>query len=88
MKKGAKPNAEALPFFEPGWKEEWKGMPEYVQEVVEPYFTLNVKFKCQEDVDAFAKLMDQTINTSSKSGIWYPKLVQRSRKVAGYVDEE
>ena len=55
------------------WKEEWQGMPEFIQEDQEPFKTISVHFEKQEDVDAFAKLVDQKINTKTHF-IWYPKV--------------
>lgn len=53
-------------------QEEWKDMPEMVQNDIEPYREIAVKFSCQEDVDAFLKLVDQEINSKTKK-IWFPK---------------
>ena len=49
---------------------EWEGMPEFNQEDLMISRQLVVRFKSQEDVDAFAKLIDQKITDKTKS-VWY-----------------
>tara|TARA_Y100000310_G_scaffold86034_1_gene82857 strand:+ start:130 stop:726 length:597 start_codon:yes stop_codon:yes gene_type:complete len=49
---------------------EWEGMPEFNQEDLMISRQLIVRFKSQEDVDAFAKLIDQKITDKTKS-VWY-----------------
>jgi hypothetical protein len=55
--------------------EEWKDMPEFVQEKQEPYQTIIVRFRCQEDVEDFAQRIGQTLTPKTKS-IWHPQLVR------------
>lgn len=70
----------------PTWQEdEWQGMPEFAQEDQSPYKTLFVHFESREDVDAFAKLVDQKIAAKTKF-IWYPKVETYSRFSKRYVD--
>ena len=54
------------------WKEYWKGMPEFVQEDLEPYRTLHVHFESAEDVEKFAQLIQQDISPK-KASIWFPE---------------
>ncbi len=56
----------------PAWVDMWQGMPEYRQEDLKPWRTINVYFRNREDREAFARLIDQTI-TDKTSAIWYPK---------------
>ena len=68
-------NEEKQPaLFEKGewWDESWKGMPEFDQKDLEPYKTVYVHFESREDMDAFAKLVDQRIGANTRS-IWYPE---------------
>lgn len=51
---------------------EWQGMPEFVQEDLAPKKSLLVHFANFEDMQAFAKLVGQTVTERTKS-IWYPK---------------
>jgi len=55
-----------------GWEEHWKGIPEFVQEDLEPFKTIYVHFENRKDMEAFAKLVDQTITMNTRS-IWYPE---------------
>ena len=51
--------------------EEWTGMPEYISDDLTSFKKLIIHFECQEDVDAFAALVGQTLTEKTKS-IWYP----------------
>ena len=68
------------------WKEEWKGMPEFIQEDLTSFRKIIVHFKCQEDVDTFAKLIGQKITPKSPS-LWYPKYEIRRYADKRYIDE-
>ena len=65
---------------------EWQGMPEFVQENVEEYQKIIIRFDSEADVEAFAKLIGQTITPNTKS-IWYPKLKEVSYMNKRYIDE-
>lgn len=56
----------------PRWKNEWVGMPEFVQEDLTPFKTLYVHFETRADMEAFSRLVEQTVNLTTRS-IWYPK---------------
>jgi len=66
--------------------EEWKDMPEFVQEKQEPYQTIIVRFRSKEDVEDFAQLINQPLTPKSKS-IWHPKLVRGINSHKRYTDE-
>jgi hypothetical protein len=51
--------------------DEWKNMPEFVQEKQEPYAKLIVRFETKEDLDEFAKLLNQKLTQKTKS-LWFP----------------
>lgn len=55
------------------WQKEWKNMPEFVQNDMEPKFSVLVNFETEEALYAFAKLVDQKITFKTQS-IWYPKV--------------
>lgn len=55
--------------------EEWKDMPEFIQEKQEPYQTIIVRFRCEDDVKNFSDRIGQQLTSKSKS-IWYPFLVR------------
>jgi hypothetical protein len=54
------------------WEEHWKQMPEFVQKDLEPWKSIYVHFENRKDMDAFAKLVGQQINLTTKF-IWYPE---------------
>ena len=58
--------------FEEPWKDEWKGMPEFVQQDLAPFKSIYVHFESYEDAQKFAALVGQTITTQTRS-IWYPE---------------
>ncbi len=53
------------------WEDEWQDMPEFVQEDQSPFKQLIISFATREDMEAFSKLVDQPIYTTTQS-IWYP----------------
>jgi hypothetical protein len=70
---------------QPTWQEEWQDMPEFVQENQEPYQTIIIHFETEEDVEGFAKLINQNITCMTKY-IYYPK--QKTEKWDKlYIDE-
>ena len=66
--------------------EEWKDMPEFVQEKQEPYQQIIVRFRSKEDVEDFAKLIGQPLTPKSKS-IWHPFLVRGINASKRWKDE-
>jgi hypothetical protein len=55
-------------FFE----EAWQGMPEFVQEDLEPVKSLKINFLSFDDVKDFSNLINQKVTDKTKS-VWYPK---------------
>ena len=66
------------------WEGEWKGMPEFVQNDLEPFKTLYVHFESKKDMDAFAKLIGQTMTMNTRS-MWYPEAEYVSKLNKRYV---
>ena len=69
------------------WKNEWKDMPEFVQEKKEPYCKIIFRFENEEDLQEFAKLIGQKLTSKTKSS-WYPHKPHCSDKVSRWIDEE
>ena len=69
------------------WNDEGEGMPELEQEDLTPYRSLNIHFRNEEDISAFAELVAQEITDKTKS-IWHP--ISEPRPYAGdaYIDED
>jgi hypothetical protein len=55
------------------WEDDWRGMPEFIQEDKKAYKTLIIHFKTKEDIDNFSKLIKQKIHLTTRS-IWHPKV--------------
>jgi hypothetical protein len=68
------------------WMDEWKDMPEFVQNKQEPYAAFNVRFRCQADLDEFARLIGQKLTRKTKS-IWHPPLPRGLETHKRWVDE-
>lgn len=64
---------------------EWQGMPEFDQPDKMAFHTLTVHFKDQEAVDAFAKLLGQSITTTTKF-TWFPRIERENFMAERYVD--
>ena len=69
------------------WNEHWVDMPEYVQEKEEPYQKIIIRFRNEEDVKTFAKLIEQTIHKTTAS-LWFPKLEWKNSKDRKYIRYE
>ena len=50
----------------------WSGMPSFDQQDLMAWRTIKVHFKCQADLDAFAKLIGQRITEKTRF-VWHPK---------------
>lgn len=53
------------------WKEEWEGMPEFVQEKQKPYAQIIFRFNSEQDLQEFAKIIGQKLTKKTKS-CWHP----------------
>lgn len=65
--------------------EEWKDMPEFVQEAQKPYAKIIVRFDTEEALQEFAALIGQPLTKKTKS-IWHPKLIRGIHSKKRYVD--
>jgi hypothetical protein len=72
--------------LEESFREEWRNMPEFIQEDLTPYRVINVRFRNQADVDEFEKLMAQKITEKQKT-LWFPFAEPRRAAHLRYVDE-
>jgi hypothetical protein len=68
------------------WQEHWQDMPEFVQEDLRSFRKIVVHFRNQEDVDAFAELIGQTLSPKQPS-TWFPKQEHRKASHLRYEDE-
>lgn len=68
------------------WQKEWVDMPEFIQEKKEPYSKIIVRFNSEEDLQEFAKLIEQKLTNKTKS-IWHPKLIRGINSNKRYSNE-
>jgi len=68
------------------FRAEWVNMPEYIQNDLTPYRTINVRFRNAKDVEIFEQLMQQKITEKQKT-IWFPYAEPRIASIYRYVDE-
>lgn len=63
-----------LSFVDPDgwWKELWRGMPEFVQDDLEPWKSIQVHFASREDMNDFATLIGQRLTGDTRS-VWFPQ---------------
>jgi hypothetical protein len=66
--------------------DEWKDMPEFVQERQDPYAKIIIRFEIKEDLEEFSKLIGQKLTQKTKS-IWHPELQRGINSAKRYVDE-
>jgi hypothetical protein len=69
------------------WREHWKGMPEFEQRDLMPLKQLTVNFETLEDIEAFAVLVQQNVQLTTKS-IWFPAAEKMVAKDKRWVDEK
>ena len=69
------------------WKDEWIGMPEFIQEDLTPWRTMMVHFECQEDLDDFCTIIEQKATNLTKY-MWHPRV--ESKKVVNkrWIDDK
>jgi len=72
---------------EPEWKQEWKDMPEFVQDKKEPYAKIIVRFDNEDDLQEFANLIGQKLTSKTKS-IWHPFKSHWGLEKKVWVDEK
>lgn len=65
--------------------DEWKGMPEFIQEKQKEYAKIIVRFDNEEDLQEFANLIGQKLTNKTKS-IWHPQLIRGQNSGKRYID--
>ena len=68
-----------------GWQGEWVGMPSFEQDDLRPHRAINVRFRSEEDVAKFEKLIGQEITPKQKA-VWFPEMKNRLTSHLIYVD--
>ena len=65
---------------------EWLDMPEFVQQKQEPYSKIIIRFETEDDLNDFAKLINQKLTKKTKS-IWHPYKSHWGNNRMVYIDE-
>ena len=68
------------------WQNEWKGMPEFVQEKQKPFSTIIIRCETEEDLKDLERILGQPLTKKTKS-IWHPQLKRGLFTDLKYVDE-
>ena len=54
------------------WKDEWKNMPEFIQDDITPVKSILVHFESVSDIGKFSEAIGQKVLTGTRS-IWFPE---------------
>ena len=71
--------------FDNKWEAEWKDMPEFNMNHINPIRTIKINFLTDEDVKKFEAILGQKIN--SYENYWFPKLNFKADSTQIFVDE-
>jgi hypothetical protein len=71
----------------PEWKKEWVGMPEYEQKDNPTYKSIQIHFRCAEDYEEFAKLIQQPLTKKTKS-TWFPRLDRTANSLMRWIESD
>ena len=66
--------------------DDWRGMPEFVQEKKEPFSKIIVRVETEEDLKKLSELLGQKLTAKTKS-IWFPFKSHWSDIRRNWVDE-
>jgi hypothetical protein len=73
--------------IEKEWQKEWIDMPEFIQsETDKPYAQIIFRFSCKQDLDDFAKIINQKLTPKTKSA-WHPQIERGANANKIYVYE-
>ena len=68
------------------WRDEWKDMPEFIQEKQDPFAKIIVRFENENDLNEFSEIIKQKLTPKTKS-IWHPKLTRGINSKKRYGNE-
>jgi hypothetical protein len=68
-------------------EQHWQNMPEFSQKDKSAHRQIIVSFDTDEDVAAFAKLIDQNITKKTKS-VWFPERTKNNVKDLFWIGDE
>jgi len=88
-RRDAKPKELNLRMFDENYdssSKEWKDMPEFISEDLNPWKSILVHFESKENMQSFARLLNQKITQATKY-IWFPEMTNERLTNKRYVDE-
>lgn len=68
------------------WEKEWIGMPEFIQDDLDPVKSLKINFLTEKDYEDFCKLINRDLTMQTKS-IWFPDVKKGMNANKVYTDE-
>jgi hypothetical protein len=68
-------------------REEWVGMPEFIQDKQKPYAQITFRFNSEEELQDFAGKIGQKLTNKTKSA-WHPPLEKGIHSNKRYTDEQ
>ena len=63
---------DLFPEFENNIEKEWHGMPEFIQNDLNPVKQIVVSFDSKEEYEKFSKLIEQPLTIKTQS-VWWPR---------------
>lgn len=68
---------------EKDWRNEWKEMPEFIQENREAIKRVSISFETQQDIDNFNALTGLNIGLKTK-GVFFPPVERKGKRAYVY----
>lgn len=63
------------------------GMPAFTTQNLEPWKQMYINFRCEEDLMAFAKLINQKLTPKTKV-VWYPEKAKEENILNQWIEDE
>lgn len=89
MSKSKAPSLFVLAGEEEEWDDlHWDNMPEFEQEHLDIFGSINIAFRTEEDFKKFAKLIDQPSISVRSRGVYYPARGENDATLLRWMDED
>ena len=89
MSKSKAPSLFVLDGTEEEWDQmHWDNMPEFEQDDLDIYGSMNIAFRTEEDFRKFATLIDQNSITIRSRGVYYPARGENDATLLRWMDED
>jgi hypothetical protein len=67
---------------------DYDGMPEFNQPNGEAYCVMKIRFRSEDDIREFAKVIGQNSITGKTKSIWFPALDKKRNSLLRWIDDE